>query len=118
MTTPEAYCAREKLQLLRDRIGKPLRINSSYRCAVHNKNVGGVDGSKHLEGIAFDISLRTGDFTLEEIRELAFREGWTGFGYYDTFIHLDDRDGRIVEWDYRTNKTPFKLDFDKGTWKE
>ncbi|MCF8110653.1 MAG: hypothetical protein K9J85_04110 [Desulfobacteraceae bacterium] len=37
-------------------IGMPLTINSGYRCATHNSNVGGTTNSQHLSGNAADIS--------------------------------------------------------------
>lgn len=35
--------------------GKPIRINSGFRCAALNKAVGGVSNSQHLRGEAADI---------------------------------------------------------------
>jgi len=37
--------------------GKPLVVNSGYRCLRRNKAVGGGDLSAHLFGLAFDIQL-------------------------------------------------------------
>lgn len=45
------------LQRLRDRVGKPLVVNSGYRCPKHNKAVGGVAGSLHILGTAADIKV-------------------------------------------------------------
>lgn len=45
----------DKLQKLRDLIGKPITITSSYRCPVGNRRAGGVSGSNHLKGLATDI---------------------------------------------------------------
>lgn len=42
------------LQPLRDAYGKPIRINSGYRCAELNKKVGGVATSQHTKGQAAD----------------------------------------------------------------
>jgi hypothetical protein len=39
----------DKLQALRDRLGKPLIIRSAYRSPKHNRAVGGAQASKHLE---------------------------------------------------------------------
>ena len=39
------------VQKIRDHFGKPVTINSGYRCATHNKNVGGATGSLHAKGI-------------------------------------------------------------------
>lgn len=35
--------------------GQPVRITSGCRCASHNKAVGGVPSSRHLDGLAADI---------------------------------------------------------------
>lgn len=44
------------LQPLRDAWGKPLHVNSGYRCAELNKAVGGVQTSQHVKGEAADIA--------------------------------------------------------------
>ena len=43
------------LQRLRDKLGKPLRIVSGYRCCAGNSAVGGIQYSQHLFGRAADI---------------------------------------------------------------
>lgn len=40
---------------IREHFGRPAVITSGTRCAKHNKNVGGVSGSRHLDGKAIDI---------------------------------------------------------------
>lgn len=47
---------REVLDPARERLGKPIRVNSGYRCAKHNREVGGVAASQHLLGEAADIA--------------------------------------------------------------
>ena len=49
---------REVLQPLRDHEGKPIHINSGYRCPELNEAVHGVGDSQHLRGEAADIHLR------------------------------------------------------------
>ena len=83
---PEAM---DKLQALRDRLGKPLIVRSGYRSPEHNKAVGGAKASKHMEGTAFDIAMANHD---PVAFEAAAREvGFLGFGYYPRsgFIHID-----------------------------
>lgn len=83
---PEAM---DKLQSLRDRLGKPLIIRSAYRSPEHNRAVGGATRSKHMEGTAFDVALRNHD---PVAFEAAAREvGFLGFGYYPRsgFMHID-----------------------------
>ena len=48
---------REVLQPLRDHEGKPIHINSGYRCPELNEAVHGVGDSQHLRGEAADIHL-------------------------------------------------------------
>jgi uncharacterized protein YcbK (DUF882 family) len=45
-----------KLEELRDKWGAPLVLTSGYRCAPHNRAVGGASSSLHLKGAAADIS--------------------------------------------------------------
>ena len=90
----------EKLQRLRDRIGKPLTINSAYRCPERNKQVGGAKNSQHLHGKAADVSLHNVAMPIEKVKELAIEIGFDGIGLYDTFIHLDTR-GYPARWDNR-----------------
>ena len=43
------------LEVLRERYGKPIIINSGYRSPQLNKKIGGVPTSNHLTGCAADI---------------------------------------------------------------
>ena len=47
----------DKLQALRDRVGKPLIVRSAYRSPEHNRAVGGAPASKHIQGTAFDLAM-------------------------------------------------------------
>lgn len=49
------YLCAVVLEPLRKMIGQPVRINSGYRSARLNKQVGGVPNSYHLTGRAADI---------------------------------------------------------------
>lgn len=49
----------EVLQPLRDAWGKPLKINSGYRCPELNRVVGGVESSQHTKGEAADVACDT-----------------------------------------------------------
>ena len=76
----------DALQSLRDQLQKPVRILSAHRCALHNAAVGGAPLSQHL-GMAADIALHS-HYPAQLL--IAAREaGFTGFGYYTTFLHLD-----------------------------
>ena len=72
--------ALDKLQALRDRLGKPLIVRSGYRSPEHNSAVGGAARSKHLEGAAFDIAMRNHDPHAFEAAARAV--GFKGFGFY------------------------------------
>ena len=43
------------LEVLRERYGKPIIINSGYRSPQLNRKIGGVKNSNHLTGCAVDI---------------------------------------------------------------
>ena len=76
----------DALQRARDRVGQPFRILSAHRCALHNARVGGAPRSQHLR-LAVDIALAGHD---RHGLHAALREaGFTGFGFYTTFIHAD-----------------------------
>jgi uncharacterized protein YcbK (DUF882 family) len=44
------------LDPLREKYGKPIIVNSGYRCPKLNKCVGGVSTSQHVKGQAADIT--------------------------------------------------------------
>lgn len=45
------------LDVARERIGKPIRVNSGYRCKLLNRCVGGVSDSQHIDGEAADLCM-------------------------------------------------------------
>jgi zinc D-Ala-D-Ala carboxypeptidase len=81
--------AMDKLQTLRNRLGKPLIIRSGYRSPAHNKAVRGALHSKHMEGTAFDIAMSNHDPVAFEAAARAV--GFLGFGFYPRsgFLHID-----------------------------
>ena len=83
----------DRLQMARDRIGQPFHILSAHRCGLHNARVGGAPLSQHLR-LAVDISLRY--HNRFHLRDACQRAGFTGFGYYSTFLHIDL--GHPREW--------------------
>jgi zinc D-Ala-D-Ala carboxypeptidase len=80
--------ALDKLQALRDRLGKPLIVRSAYRSPEHNRAVGGATRSKHLDGAAFDIAMANHDPVAFEAAARAV--GFLGFGFYPRsgFMHM------------------------------
>jgi zinc D-Ala-D-Ala carboxypeptidase len=81
---------------LRQLWGKPIQINSYYRSPEHNKKIGGSPNSQHLLGRAFDCRVTDPKFV-----EMASKLGFNGIGLYDTFTHIDTRQGQ-ARWDYRS----------------
>lgn len=53
-----SYELMRQLQQIRDHFGKAVIITSGIRCPQHNKNVQGVDHSKHVEGRAVDFYVK------------------------------------------------------------
>ena len=83
------------LQQIREHFGKPVNISSGYRCATHNKNIGGATNSRHSKGQAADIYI-TG-VAPAEIAKYAESIGILGIGLYETnsdgfFVHVDTRE--------------------------
>ena len=85
-----------KIINLRLAFAGPIIVNSGYRCAEHNKAVGGNEHSAHLEGKAADIKVmgeRAGKFM-----GLADYCGFKGIGvnqkggWASRFIHIDTAD--------------------------
>lgn len=61
------------LDPLRKRYGKPIKVNSGYRCPQLNKAVKGSVNSQHLKGLAADItagSVKENKILFELIQEL------------------------------------------------
>lgn len=92
----------EALQQLRDRLGKPIVVNSGIRCEKHNAKIpNSSKNSQHVLGKAADIRCKgyKSEQIASEAEEIAeFANG--GLGLYDTFVHVDVRNGR-ARWDYR-----------------
>ncbi|MCS7233519.1 MAG: D-Ala-D-Ala carboxypeptidase family metallohydrolase [Synergistetes bacterium] len=51
----------QRLEALRILWGMPLRVTSGFRCEKHNKEVGGVDNSLHMQGRAVDLAVKEED---------------------------------------------------------
>lgn len=94
----------DQLQILRDKVQKPIKINSAYRCENYNDNV--VKGAKHSQhklGKAADIVIN--GMTPNDVHELVCEMvelgqiNFGGIGKYNTFTHLDIRDYK-ARWDY------------------
>ena len=85
----------EKVETLRVKLGRPLRVSSAARCPEHNAKVSatGLTGP-HTTGRAIDL-LCSG-LVAYEVMELAFNMSFTGIGvsqkgeHLKRFIHIDD----------------------------
>jgi hypothetical protein len=97
LLTDASLDALKRLDDLRRAMGHPLIVNSAYRSPKHNKAVGGAKASKHMEGIAFDVSMANVDPKAFEVA--AKKVGFRGIGLYPpqkpsgakNFIHIDTR---------------------------
>lgn len=78
------------LQQIRDHFGKPVNINSGYRCEAHNAEVGGASGSHHTKGMAADI--RVVGIAPREVAKYAESIGVKRIGLYEgdegEFVHI------------------------------
>lgn len=77
------------LQPLRNAWGKPLKVNSGYRCKALNAAVGGVPTSQHVKGEAADIA--AGDPV--KLARLAVKLGlpFDQMILYPTFVHFSHK---------------------------
>lgn len=88
----------EVIQPLRDAWGKPLAINSGYRCEEVNRVVNGEPTSQHLRGEAGDVCPfgRNGKGDAKVVTELASLVKRLGLpfdqmGLYGSFVHLSHK---------------------------
>jgi uncharacterized protein YcbK (DUF882 family) len=91
----------ENLQIVRDILDEPIRVNSAYRCVAHNKDIGGVSNSQHILGKASDVVISNLSpekvyVALDRLMDGNFiAQG--GLGKYNTFTHYDIR-GHEARW--------------------
>ena len=80
------------LQPLRSAFGKPLHINSGYRCPALNKALKGAKNSQHTKGQAADIASdnphRLAELVLQ--KKLPFDQ----MILYNTFVHISHKHAR------------------------
>jgi hypothetical protein len=83
------------LQIIRDSFNKPVRINSAYRTAAYNRQIGGATNSQHIQGTAADIAINgVAPLQICQAAERALTQvGVTvgGIGQYAGFTHVDVR---------------------------
>ena len=98
----------------RERYGKPVCVNSGYRCARHNAAVGGVANSRHTRGEAADVVPgESGQVTGDSLERLAriIEEN----GRYDQLIRYMGPGGKIrfIHVSWKSNGQNRKMKFDK-----
>lgn len=78
----------ERLDKVRDKYGKPIRIVSWSRCEKHNREVGGEDNSAHMRGYAVDIDCQYSRDRFILV-SLLLQEGFKRIGIYKGWVHAD-----------------------------
>lgn len=89
------------LDLCRERAAIPFKITSGYRTAERNKQVGGVENSSHLKGVAVDVAAPDSR-TKYKIIQAALSVGINRIGCGSNFVHLDRDLDKVpsVIWTY------------------
>ncbi len=85
------------LQKLRTKLGRPVNINSAYRCVKHNMSVGGVAASNHVKGRAADLTVP--GVAPAEVAKAAESVGFKGIILYTRkkFVHVAVRDTKSFQ---------------------
>lgn len=82
------------LDILRNKLGKPVIITSGYRTPEWNKKCNGAKYSYHMRGMAADIRV-DGMSAKELAKELdKIVESSCGIIVYSNWVHFDVRDGK------------------------
>jgi zinc D-Ala-D-Ala carboxypeptidase len=94
----------DKLQALRSRYGKPMRITSGYRCPRHPIEAAKSAPGPHSSGLACDVGVEGAD--AHKLLGLALDAGFKGIGVQQKgtgrFLHLDlvNSPNRPTVWSY------------------
>ena len=117
----------DALEYLRQWSGEPIVVTSTLRTPLHNASVGASSSSQHLTGNAIDFKwtdpqvhdemvgkLRQGIVCSGEVDGIVWSTLYErlggkggGFGWYETFLHIDDRGEEgddTIMWDLSNNK--------------
>ena len=90
----------------REKLGKPITVNSGFRCTKHNAAVGGVANSQHLRGEAADVCCEDNERLAEIIEEN---------GRFDQLIRYKRPNGsiRFVHVSWKRNGMNRKMKLNK-----
>lgn len=78
------------LEPARERLGKPIVVNSGFRCPIHNVAVGGVANSQHVRGEAADLACRDN----QRLAKIIVEQGrFDQLILYPTFVHVSWKRG-------------------------
>jgi len=79
---------------LREVLGAPITLNSTYRALPYNRSIGSSDGSQHVRFRAVDF--KAAGYTPHEVFQILIQ--WRnagkfvgGLGLYASFVHIDTR---------------------------
>lgn len=91
-----------KLQTIRSKLGKAIKVTSGYRCVKHNADpkVGGSRTSRHLYGIAADWRTKDRSVNPVALGIIAAAQGFGAVGIYwhdkAAIVHTDMRGGKAT----------------------
>ena len=69
----------------REALGKPVVVNSGFRCPIHNQAVGGVYNSQHVSGQAADVRCEDN----RKLAQIIVKNGrFDQLIEYPTFLHV------------------------------
>ena len=91
--------ALDALQRVREDFGKAMVLTSAYRCSEHPDEAKKDRPGQHNKGVAFDIYVPWGRDRMRLV-ELALKHGFKGFGFANSFLHIDKRNGKLTSWTY------------------
>ncbi len=95
-----------KLLALARAWGRQILISSAYRSPAANGGVGGAKQSLHMVGKAFDCSGISNRAEQIRFMNFAYQAGFTGFGSYNSFVHIDTRGANVSFGNFRYYNLP------------
>ncbi len=88
----------DKIQLIRDDMNQPLKVNSGGRCQYHPNEVHRTTPADHQNCMGIDIAV-SGGVMRGKLIKLGLTYGFNAIGVYSTFVHLGYREGcELVMW--------------------